>query len=83
MTIADIIASRTDAPLGDLLLDMFTAGYDAALGNAHAPADDARADLIALVSARHRCEVLALRDGAAVAVPDWLERLASERAVGE
>lgn len=83
-TIAAIIQSRTERGLADLLLTVYDAGYCAG-GNLpiEEPAHTGLADLLILLEARHRQEVLALRGWldppiTANAVPGWLLSLAQQ-----
>lgn len=61
-TIAEIVRSRTERGLADLLLTIYDAGYCAGANVPGAPpAHTGLADLLLLLEARHRAEILASR----------------------
>jgi hypothetical protein len=61
-TIQDIINRRVETSLADLLLTVYDAGYCAGANVSSAPpAHTGLADLLLLLEARHRAEILASR----------------------
>lgn len=77
-TIADVITSRAERGLSDLLLTIYDAAYCAGANLASAPPHDRGiADLLATIAGRHRAEMLAARGWLdplinAEDVPVWL-----------
>lgn len=80
-TIQAIISQRVETGLADLLLSVYDAGYCAGASvPIEAPAHAGLSDLLALIAARHKDEVLALRgwlDAPLTSddLPGWLLRL--------
>jgi hypothetical protein len=61
-TIADIIQSRAERGLADLLLTIYDAAYCAGANlPSEAPADPGVRDLVSTIAGRHRAEILAAR----------------------
>lgn len=86
--IQDIINRRVETGLADLLLTVFDAGYCAALGSPpEVSATHTIADLLTMLAARHRDEVLAARGWLGLEpplttdeLPGWLLRLPQQAA---
>jgi len=81
-----VLRERADASLGDILLEVYDAAYCAGAGLvAPPPHDAAMASLLTTLEARHRVEILDMRDQKMLAdeLPGWLLRLKQQADVVE